>query len=264
MITVRAGKFALCICVLLLAAGCSREQQDWRSAEAADTIESYDRFVQRHPDSELVTQARMRVTQLGEERDWKEAGSMDTVDAYHQFIAKHPNGQWSQEARIRIENFALGAQPGGGAPVVTGPPSAPNQPSATTPKTGLATPGEPAVAAITPPPAQDAPLGATPATPVQGTAAAPAQAAAGAGAPGGFGIQLGAFADQAAAQHEWQSLATRFVTELQGLTPRVVPADTPSGRLYRLQAGVPDEAHARSVCDALKRQSQACVPVLPH
>ena len=112
MITIRAGNGAICICLLLLLTGCSREQQDWRSAEAADTIDGYGQFIQRHPESELVTQARTRVAQLGEDRDWQHAGSADTVEAYRDFLTQHPNGKWAQEARIRIENFSLGEQTG--------------------------------------------------------------------------------------------------------------------------------------------------------
>src|SRR5882757_5210252 len=110
MITIRAGNGAIGICLLLLMTGCSREQQDWRSAEAADTIAGYSQFIQRHPESELVTQARTRVVQLGEDHDWQRAGSADSVDAYRGFLAEHPNGKWAQEARIRIENFSLGEE----------------------------------------------------------------------------------------------------------------------------------------------------------
>src|SRR5437868_7118553 len=88
MITIRAGKAAITLCLLMLA-GCSREQQDWRAAEAADSIEAYDQFIQHHPESELATQARTRVAQLGEDRDWQHAGSADNVEAYRQFITQH-------------------------------------------------------------------------------------------------------------------------------------------------------------------------------
>jgi len=54
MLTFRAGKVAALATFLFLAAACSREQQDWRSAEAADTAESYGQFLERHPESELV------------------------------------------------------------------------------------------------------------------------------------------------------------------------------------------------------------------
>jgi hypothetical protein len=51
---------------------------------------------------------------------------------------------------------------------------------------------------------------------------------------------------------------------LHGLTPHVVAASTASGYLFRLQALGADEARARAICDELKKQSQGCVPVLPH
>jgi SPOR domain len=225
MITVRAGSGAIGVCLLLLAAGCSREQQDWRSAEAADTIDGYGQFIQRHPESELATEARTRVAQLGEDRDWQHAGSADTVDAYRDFIAQHPNGKWAQEAHIRIENFSLGEQ--------AGPASA----------------GRQAVTPAAPPPAPPP---------------APASSAAPEPNPQGFGIQLGAFSTQAGATTEWHLLTSRYASDLQGLQELLVPADTPSGRIYRLQAAVGDEGRARSICESLRKHGQACVAVLPH
>jgi cell division septation protein DedD len=87
---------------------------------------------------------------------------------------------------------------------------------------------------------------------------------AGAARPGSFGIQLGAFGSEAAANNEWRLLTGRFAPQLQGLQEHVVPADTPSGRVYRLQAVVGDEARARGICDSLRKQAQGCVAVLPH
>jgi hypothetical protein len=204
---------------------CSREQQDWRSAEGADTLESYARFIDQHPESELVTQARTRIAQLGEDRDWSRAGSSDTAAAYQQFLAQHPNGKWAQEARIRIQNFALAAAPAVHA-------DAPAPPS-------------------------------TPAPAAAPAASIPAPAAS-AVATSAYGIQLGAFSSQERASAEWQALVGRYPAELQRLAPRVMAADTASGRVYRLQAQTPDEARARLICDELRRQSQACVPVVPY
>src|SRR5882724_11960764 len=110
MTTFGAGGVAL-ITVLALLAGCSREQQDWRSAEAADTSEAYGGFVEQHPDSELAVQARARLAQLAEERDWTQAGKTATADAYRGFLAEHPSGRWSETPRIPIEAFSLGPAP---------------------------------------------------------------------------------------------------------------------------------------------------------
>ena len=80
----------------------------------------------------------------------------------------------------------------------------------------------------------------------------------------GYGIQLGAFGSQASADHEWQRLQGRFGAQLHGKSPRIVVASTSSGSLYRLQAPAAGEAEARALCDSLKEQAQACVPVLPR
>jgi len=312
MLTFRAGKLAALMVSVAVLSACSREQQDWRSAEASDTVQGYGEFLQRHPDSELATEARTRVAQLSEDQEWQSAGSADTADAYKQFLAQHPNGKWAQEARIRIENFALGregavaapgvsaAVPAEGAGGASGSGAGPaagaglgsGATSASSPAVGSAWtgtsanaaqafPGEPARAVASPGSANasvptqlasSAPVSpgevARPLAPAQISPAGSAQASpAIAGAwrsDDGFGVQLGAFASENAATTEWQQLTARFSAELRGLAPRVVSADTSTGRLFRLQALVADEAAARALCDMLRKQSQACVPVLPH
>jgi cell division septation protein DedD len=142
MITLRAASIAtaaLLVAALGGMAACSREQQDWRTAESADTMESYGQFAERHPDSELVTEARARVVQLGEDLDWKEAAKTDTADSYLQFLAKHPSGKWAQEARIRAQNFALSATTQGESTAArAAPPS--NAPAAAPPSNAPAAP----------------------------------------------------------------------------------------------------------------------------
>jgi hypothetical protein len=102
-------------------AACSGERGDWRSAEAADTVEAYDHFIEQHPDSEHVTQARSRLAQLAEDREWQRASTANTAAAYREFLAQHPNGKWAGEARIRVENFALAEAPVADAAAVAPP-----------------------------------------------------------------------------------------------------------------------------------------------
>jgi type II secretory pathway pseudopilin PulG len=258
MITFRAGSLAVLALLSVLAAACSREQQGWRSAEAADTAEAYGRFVEQHPDSELAAQARNRLAQLNEERDWAAAVRTPTPDAYRVFLAQHPDGKWSEEARIRIEAFSLGSAPR------LGPRSA-AQASASPAASGvralqLATTG-------TAPPVQQG----TARTAAQLIRTAPAAPAPAAGAPrvataparGAYGVQLGAFGSQASAGREWRRLQGRFGAELGGLAPRIIPGSGSAGQVYRLQAPATGEAQARALCATLKQQSQPCVPVLP-
>jgi len=245
MITFRAARVALTVTLLCAMAACSREQQDWRSAEAADTIEAYGQFLERHPDSELATQARARLAQLSEDRDWQRAESADSAEGYRHFLAQHPNGKWVQEARIRIENFSL----------LPAPSKEPLVPAAAGPASPASAAAAPAVASSPVPPAAAA----------SRPSATAASATARVGSPlSGYGVQLGAFSSEAGAADEWRQLSTRFASELHGLSPLVVSADTSSGHLFRLQAHVADEAHARAICESLRKRSQACVPVLPH
>jgi hypothetical protein len=271
MTTFRTGKIALIALLAALSAGCSREQQDWRSAEAADTSEAYGRFVEQHPDSELAVRARERLAQLEEERDWSDAARVATVDGYRQFLARHPGGKWSEEARIRIEAFSLGSAPrtGAAASASAGPASV--QGSSGVRALQLAT-------QASPPPVRGsgAPTAASqlmraepakatpPASPFRVAAERPARNPAATATGSTYGVQLGAFGSEASADREWRRLQGRFGAQLRGLSPRIVPADSATGQLYRLQARAAGEAQARAICDSLKERAQPCVPVLPH
>jgi len=309
MVTFQAGTIALGAVLLGLCAACSSEQQDWHSAQGADTTEAWQRFIEQHPQSELAAQARLRIAQLDELQDWRRADGAATVDAYRHFLARHPNGRWSEQARIRIEAFSLGSAPriapetpadAAAAPeargvralqLATG--TAPAEPAtvarageapavpgalATTAAAGsVAQPGEAAQPVGPPRPGENAPAAAVPV--VEAAASAEPSRAGEVGAPtasadlparttpipvDGYGVQLGAFGNPASADREWQRLQVRFSAQLAGLSPRIVVASTGLGQLYRLQASAGGEAQARAICDTLKGQSQACVPVLPR
>ena len=231
---------------------CSREKIDWKSAESADTVESYDHFIERHPDSTLATQARARVAQLAEDRDWKQATTTDTADGYKQFLAQHASGKWAEEARIRIESSSLEGNP---SPLtMNNTPPAPNPAHAAAQPVPAPPPAPAPASKPAPPHASSAPA----------SAAAPAVPAATSDSEAkGFGIQLGAFGTQEAALSAWKRLQVTYDHELHGLFAHAVPVQTATGRLFRLQSPVGDESRARGICAALAQRSQPCVVVLP-
>jgi cell division septation protein DedD len=215
----------------LVLAGCSRRQDAWEEARAANTPAAYEQFLASYPEGEFASQARARAAELREAGAWQKAIAANTLDAYREFIRVYPDGRMSDEARIRIESFGLSA------PV---PESAP----------GLATLAGPT---------NLAPAGNVPSAAQTGSVA-PQPPARGEG----FRIQLGAFAGgEKQAMSEWRRLHAEFPALLQGLTPGVKLSTTTSGHLYRLQAGSMSEARARSICSALKTEGRACVVVLP-
>lgn len=209
---------------LLALAGCSREKSDWRSAQAADSTESYEQFIAAHPDSTQVASARERLAQLAEEKDWRSAAETDTLEAYQKFLAQYPAGKWAKEAQTRVDNFAASG--------------------ATTGAPGSASAGESA-------------------QPAAAGSAVPENPGAQPAISSGFGVQLGAFSSAERANEEWKKLAAAAPGTLDGLAPRVVVGDAGGKTIYRLQSEVRDEAQARAVCGGLKAAHMSCVVVLP-
>jgi SPOR domain len=276
MVTFPAGRVALVAFLAAIVSACGEEHQDWRSAESAGTTEAWQRFVDQHPDSELVNEARNRIAELDVRRDFQYADRIGTVEAYRDFLAHHPSGKWSEHARIRIESFALGSAPRIAPPT---PEEAAAFSDSGVRALRLATAALPEgetspVEAVAP--AAEAAAATGDAVPGPGSRALPGEAAQAveeavvkpiaAAEPdqGGYGVQLGAFGSEASADREWRRLQGRFGAELGNLSPRIVVAESDSRQLYRLQVAASGEAQARAICDSLKEQAQACVPVVPR
>lgn len=217
---------------LMTLAACSDLQQ-WRSTQQADTIESYEAFLEQHPESQYAPVAQRRLGDLIEQRDWLSASEVDTAEAYRNFINTHPKGRWVREARVRLQNF-------------------------------LSTPGVLGPAAIEPiEPIEPAPPPAMlPAEPsVQAAASSPALSPA--LSPVEHRIQLGAFSSRDKALEGWRSARERY-PELQGLVSQVVAGAGSNGPIHRLQASVVSEARAREICRVLVKSGQPCVYVPPE
>jgi cell division protein FtsN len=225
---------------MVLSAGCSRQQSEWQKARETNTTEAYEQF---------AAQAQARVKDLYEEHDWQKARDADTPEAYQAFLKDHPEGKFTEEARIRVENFTLAQAPG--ASTAPGGPAPPGTATAPGAATVPGTPSAPATASA--PGTASAPITAN----HTGHAAAPP-------ATGPYGVQLGAFKSGAdAANRRWTHLQKEYPKLLAGLSSKVVPKQTASGTVYRLQAFGATEKHARNICKSLKAKSQACMVVQP-
>ena len=242
----RSARLCLAFLALLAITACT-DRREWRTAQAADTLESYEGYLAANPAGEYVPLAQRRLTELKEQRDWRIATELDTADAYRAFIDAHPKGKWVREARIRIQNFLLDPMPpavedlrppqapdGGDDPLFDAPAASP--PAAPPPATS--------------PPATSPPL-ATPAA----TASLPPAVS--------HRIQLGAFSTREQALAEWSQARARH-RELLGLVPSITPTDPVDGRtMWRLQSGVASQAQAREICRVLAAAQQPCVYAPP-
>lgn len=239
--SVRRPAFLPLIAALLLLGACG-ELQDWRGTQRADTLEAYESFLQRYPQSQYAPVAQRRLVDLEEQRDWLIATESDSAASYRSFIDAHPKGRWTREARVRLQNFLT-------TPGVIGPAAI-----------------EPVESA--PPPAmlpdESSALDPSASAPVPAPAPAPAPAAAVAvePAPVTHRIQLGAFSSRDKALEAWRA-ARATHEELQGLVSQVVVGSNGKVEIYRLQASVVSEQRAREVCTELRVAGQGCVYVPP-
>ena len=225
---------ALCALLLVLA-GCSRQQSDWQKTRESNTAEAYEQFLKKYPSGEFTAQAQARVKELYEERDWQKARDADTPEAYQAFLKQYPEGKWTEEARIRVENFTLAQAPSGAA-APAGPVSAEN---------------------VTPP----APTAKETPGPATRAAAAPPKPTA----AGSYGVQLGAFKSGPEAAHKrWAELQKEYPALFGGLSSKILPTKSSGGQIYRLQTTGVTEKRARQICSSLKAESQACVVVPPR
>ncbi|MFZ9477417.1 MAG: SPOR domain-containing protein [Steroidobacteraceae bacterium] len=240
--------------LLCLLAGCS-DLQDWQSTQRADTLEAYQSFVEGHPESQYVTVAERRIRELTEDRDWRIANERDSAESYRSFVNAHPRGRWASEAKVRLQNFLT--TPGVIGPAAVEPIEAPAPPAMLPP---APLDEELLPSASVPPTAGARQAGALPPASVSPPAAASEPA------PVTHRIQLGAFSSRELALEAWRAAREQH-EPLQGLVAQVVevPAtvNSPTTRVFRLQAGVASEARAREICAALSAVRQACVYVLP-
>jgi len=84
------------ICCAVLLAGC--HNLAWQRARSADSINAYEAFLKRYPESPHRTDARERL----EQTSWAEARSDESVLRYERFLKAFPASEHAQEARMRL------------------------------------------------------------------------------------------------------------------------------------------------------------------
>ncbi|WP_234703849.1 D-alanyl-D-alanine carboxypeptidase [Rhodospirillum centenum] len=98
---------------------------------------------------------------------------------------------------------------------------------------------------------------------VSSAIAAPAAPAA-KKAPGGWGIQVGAFNDRSASQRAVANATQRAPALLDRAIPHVMEVSTGKGSLYRARLMGLDEKTARRACAQLAKAGQGCLTVPPQ
>src|SRR5579883_3226206 len=96
----RAACGALALAGILVA--CSSVESDWQQATTANTVASYQQFLQQHPNGPHSQEAHARLQQLQDEQAWTAAQNANSAEGYQQYLQNEPNGAHAQEAHERM------------------------------------------------------------------------------------------------------------------------------------------------------------------
>ncbi len=86
-------------------------RRDYFKAMEANTIESYDAFIHKHPGSDEAKEALNVIRMLAEEKSWRDAEQRKTAGAYMIFLAQHPSGTYAENARSALARIETGGSP---------------------------------------------------------------------------------------------------------------------------------------------------------
>ncbi len=90
---------------LLMLTSCASPEKDWQLAERDDSKNAYLEFLAKHPNSEFVEQARVRLDELQVIHAWERAEFKDSLSAYHTFLEKHGDSEFAASALSRAHDI---------------------------------------------------------------------------------------------------------------------------------------------------------------
>ncbi len=104
-----------CLALLALSA-CSRQESGWRDAAQADTVASYQQYLQAYPAGAHAAEARTRIDGLMDEEAWANANRIRTPEAWQRYLGDRPDGRHAAQARRLLAAY----MPAGTATPTTG------------------------------------------------------------------------------------------------------------------------------------------------
>ena len=83
---------------LLLVISCNNTKKEWKKTQQQNTVEAYQEFVEKHPNTEFMQEAKGKIEKL----EWERAISKNTISSYHNFSKKYPESFLLTEAKDSI------------------------------------------------------------------------------------------------------------------------------------------------------------------
>ncbi|NQU33443.1 MAG: hypothetical protein HQ521_09435 [Bacteroidetes bacterium] len=90
---------------LIFLLSCTTANKQWEKAKEANSIEGYELFLSKYPESEHSQEALNIKGKLEENNLWEETKDKNTVEGYELFLSKYTDSEFSEEAKNTKANL---------------------------------------------------------------------------------------------------------------------------------------------------------------
>jgi hypothetical protein len=90
------------VCISAALTACNSAESDWKQATAANTMNGYQAFLQKHADSKHAENARGRTLALLDDQAWNAARAANSIAGYQDYLKAQSGGIHVGEAKYQI------------------------------------------------------------------------------------------------------------------------------------------------------------------
>ena len=94
-------KLILVSVIISLSMVCYPQKGKWKKAQDINTIESYQEFINKYPDSKYLSAAKIQFTKL----EFEKSEGINTLNEYKSFLEKYPESNYTEEVNHLIESL---------------------------------------------------------------------------------------------------------------------------------------------------------------
>ncbi len=81
--------------IALLISGCDKDRSTWNAAIRENTIESYERYLEKYPDGKYSKEALDAIDEIV----WHKAENKKTIESYQKYLERYSGGRYVKEAK---------------------------------------------------------------------------------------------------------------------------------------------------------------------
>jgi outer membrane protein assembly factor BamD (BamD/ComL family) len=87
--------------LVIIVCSCNTIERDWNNTLTINTVDSYEEFIRKYPESDLTNDAKTKIELL----EWEKALENNSFNVFSEFIGKYPESQFLADAKSKLEEI---------------------------------------------------------------------------------------------------------------------------------------------------------------